>query len=138
MFKCYSKGCKNAILVLSQIPPDKFDQRFSAKIICKKSKIPEPYTRKVLQSLVRKGFLRAVRGPGGGYTFKKHPGQISIFDIIKAIDGKDAFERCILGLSKCNDKMPCPIHKTWKKVKNHLIMEFKVKTIEDLMKIRVK
>lgn len=136
MFKVYSKGCEYALRALTEISLSKPHQKFSMKQICRKAKIPESYTRKIFQSLVQGKFLSAVPGPGGGYALTSHPKKISLLKIILAVDGQDAFDKCIMGLSECNEKKPCPIHNTWKKMKKGVLRELKNKTLEDLIKVR--
>ena len=97
MFKYHPSGCENTILVLSQIPPHEATQEFSIRTICKDIKKPEPHTRKISQSLIQAEFLFAVRELGSGHSFNKHSRSISILDIIKVIDWRNAFDRGILG-----------------------------------------
>ena len=136
MFRLYSKGCEYTIRALTFISLNSPNERFSPKDICQKAKIPESYTRKIFQSLVREGLFNAVTGPGGGYKLTKKPKDISILSIIKAIDGENTFNRCVMGLDDCDDKAPCPIHHSWKKIKHHLQEELKNKNLEQLIDIK--
>lgn len=136
MFKLYSKGCEYTIRALMFISSLKEDERFSPKDVCKKANIPESYTRKIFQALVQEGLFDAVTGPGGGYKLTEDPRNITILRIIKAVDGEETFDRCIMGLSECNDSMPCPIHKTWKKLKHGLSKELSRKTLRALMDVK--
>lgn len=133
MFKIYSKGCEHALRALTQIPAEAWDRAFLAKDICRKAKVPESSTRKILQGLVRAGLLNGVPGPGGGYVLSKHPKQISLLTIIKNIDGKDNFNHCVMGFTECNPKHPCPIHYDWKKMKEGLLAQLSERTLNDLM-----
>lgn len=81
-----------------------------------------------------KKFLTAIPGPGGGYRLNDHPKDVSLYDIIVAVDGDKMFDRCIMGLSKCSDDKPCPIHTMWKKLKESMLEEMKSKDLEELMK----
>ncbi len=138
MFKIYSKGCEYAIRALSHIPLGQAKETFSAKTLCKKARIPESYTRKVFQSLVRAKFFSAISGPGGGYVLINDPHNISLFDIIKAVDGDEIFERCILGLTSCRANNPCPVHNIWKKMKFDMVDELKSQTLDKLMKTQIR
>lgn len=138
MIRLYSKGCEHILQIISQIPKEKFNQTFLAKHLCLKSKVPEYSARKGLQLLVQKRVLEGVPGPGGGYRFAIHPKKISLLDVISAVDGKDSLKRCVMGLPECNSKAPCPIHNSWKDLKERLLKEFKKKTLFDLMSGRSK
>jgi len=133
VFRLYSKGCEYAIRALMCAAPDGSVRRFQAKDVCQRSGIPEPYTRKVLQSLVQAGFLRAVLGPGGGYEMTRDPAEITLYEIIRAVDGEDTFDACILGLSKCGGKNPCPLHEVWANAKERLFTQLHSKTLKDLI-----
>lgn len=134
MLRLYSKGCEYVIRALAQVSARGDKECFSIKEICEKADLPEWYTRKVFQALVRDGLLKASRGPGGGYQFNIHPGKISMFRMIQAIDGKHAFDQCVMGSSGlCKDRNPCPLHQNWTKMKAGLINELKSVHIQELI-----
>lgn len=136
MIKLYSKGCEHILRIISQIPQEKYAQTFLAKTLCRKSRVPEYSARKGLQLLAQKKVLEAVPGPGGGYKFVIHPKKTTLLDVINIVDGKDSLKRCVMGLPECSSKDPCPIHNSWKDLKESLLREFKRKTLFDLMIIR--
>ena len=87
----------------------KSDEKISPNIVCKKAKIPKPYTQKIFQLLTQRGILNSSTGPKGGYSLVKDPKKISLLEIVYAIDGEETFDKCLMGLSVCDDKNPCPI-----------------------------
>ncbi len=133
MFRLYSKGCEYALRALLQIAPADGDERFQAHVICRKAGIPESYTRKVFQSLVQGGFLKALRGPGGGYTLTEHPTKISLLRIIQEVDGDQTFDSCIMGLPHCTREKACPLHTVWSEAKQPLIEQLRNTTLQDLL-----
>lgn len=133
MFRLYSKGCEYAIRALVYASSQKANQRFSPKDVCKKANIPESYTRKIFQNLVKEGLFDAASGPGGGYRLTKHPKDISVLSIIEAIDGDNTFDQCVMGLTNCDEASPCPLHKRWKTMKQILKEGLKKETLEELM-----
>ncbi len=135
MIRLYSKGCEHVLRIMGKIPQDDYGQIFLAKNLCRKSRVPEYSARKGLQLLVQKKILEAIPGPGGGYKFAAHPKKTSLFHIVNAIDGRDSFKRCVMGLQTCNSTAPCPIHDTWKNLRGKLLREFKNKSLFDLMKL---
>jgi Rrf2 family protein len=86
------------------------------------SGVPRPYLVKVLHALARGGLVETKRGYRGGYRLARPAEQITLFEILSAVDGADVFERCFLGLGKCSPKRGCPVHAVWseqrKRVKN--------------------
>lgn len=129
----YSKGCEYAIRALAKIPLEQKTSGFSLKSACRAAGVPESFTRKVFQNLVKSRILVARPGPGGGYRFRKEPGRVSILDIVHAVDGKDAFEKCVIKNFKCDEKNPCPLHPMWMKAKASIIRKLRENTVSGLI-----
>jgi Rrf2 family protein len=130
----YSKGCEYAIRALTVIRLKESQRGFSIKEVCRKAGIPEFFTRKIFQALVKNDLLAARSGPGGGYRFQKDPGKISLLNIICAIDGSNAFEKCVIKDFKCNKNNYCTLHPMWTKTKVNMMMELESQKIAKLMK----
>lgn len=90
------------------------------------------FLTKILQTLTQKGLLRSYRGPNGGVAFGVPPEEIYLTDLIKALEGDDFFDKCLLGLPGCGAAKPCPMHDFWKEVKDKLKAEFEHTTLADL------
>lgn len=77
--------------------------------IAKGTKVPIAYLAKILQSLNRAGLVRAQKGIGGGYALSRSPEEISLFDIVNAVDPFTRIKKCPLGIP--GHKTLCPLHK---------------------------
>ncbi len=76
--------------------------------------LPTPTVSKVLAKLGRQGLLRSVRGAKGGYKLAQSPENISIADIISAIEGPIALTQCMEHTLGCCDIEPlCPTRYGW-------------------------
>lgn len=134
MFRLYSKGCEYAIRALVYMAQKRDEPNLRAKDICRKARIPESFTRKVFQSLVKGKYLEAVPGNGGGYRLAKDPRKISILEIVEAVDGRRTFDRCLMGsASKCSSNHPCALHADWMKTKNSLLLNLEARRLKDLV-----
>lgn len=91
-----------------------------------------PYLAKVLHALIRGGVLRATRGPGGGVRLVRPACEISLWDVLSAIEEVDAFERCLLGLRRCNNQTPCPVHETWVPIRAQILAMLQSKNLWEL------
>ena len=131
MFRLYSKGCEYAIKALIHMRDS--GKNYGAREICRRARIPESFARKVFQDLVKSDFLEAVSGPGGGYRLKKSAEEVTILDVVRTVDGSDAFDQCIMGLSKCGERKPCVLHESWLKAKVPLLNELRKKKLFDLI-----
>jgi Rrf2 family protein len=55
--------------------------------IAKQQEVPKEFLEKIIQDLIRCGLIKSKRGPCGGYTLARSPEQISLSDVIEAIEG---------------------------------------------------
>ncbi|SNR97855.1 transcriptional regulator, BadM/Rrf2 family [Belliella buryatensis] len=117
----FSKACKyaiNAMIYVASLPEN--GQRAGLKEIAKAINSPEAFTAKILQQLVRDELLNSAKGPHGGFEIQGNPNTITIAQIVGSIDGDMIFTGCALGLEKCSEDHPCPVHHKFKAVRDHL------------------
>ncbi len=105
-----------------------------AKQIAGALSIPKEFLNKVMQLLVKAGFLISVRGPGGGFVLAKDPKDITIFDIVKEIDGVEWFDSCILRVGPCDTENPCALHDYWFKMRNQIRAMLDHESLANLVK----
>lgn len=94
---------------------------------------PEPFTAKILQDLSRKGLIDSVKGPHGGFYITGNLRKVSMADIVLAIDGEGIFTACGLGLKACSEVNPCPIHHTYKPIRQEVRRMLEQATMESFM-----
>ena len=87
---------------------------------------------KLLQTLVKDGVINSSKGPNGGFYISAKQKENPIIHIVEAIDGKEVFKQCGLGLSKCSANHPCPIHNDYKIVRDGFEKLCKQKKIAEL------
>jgi len=86
----------------------------TSKAIARTEGIPEGYLAKVLQQLVKAGFIRSVRGRTRGYVFAKLPEEISLLDVVEAVEGQPLFDDCPLRHCACGGtSQNCHIFARW-------------------------
>ncbi len=93
---------------------------------------PAGYLIKVLQSLARAGILSARRGSLGGFTLRREPGSLSVFDIVQAVDAFERIETCPLGLVS-HGKRLCPMHRQIDDAMAMIQSQFQSCTIKQLL-----
>ncbi|HEY4652814.1 MAG TPA: Rrf2 family transcriptional regulator [Pontibacter sp.] len=103
------------------------------KEIAGELELPMHFMGKILQDLVRKGLIASVKGPGGGFFLHRPASDISILEVVKEIDGLEAFRKCGMGMKQCSDTHPCPLHNEIKAYREQLLKVFKSRTIQDLV-----
>ncbi|RMF60448.1 MAG: Rrf2 family transcriptional regulator [Calditrichaeota bacterium] len=90
------------------------------------------FLTKILQKLTRNSIMISYRGPKGGITLARAPEDISILEIIKAIDGEESLNSCILGLPGCGTERPCPLHDEWGPKRDALYQIFANTTLKNI------
>jgi Rrf2 family transcriptional regulator, iron-sulfur cluster assembly transcription factor len=94
--------------------------------------LPRDFLAKLFQKLVKGGILRSTKGRGGGFICARPPHKITLKQIIEVMEGPQCFDRCIVGLEKCNDSMPCPQHDLYKPIRQRLGDYLSTTTLADL------
>src|SRR5262249_29610937 len=74
------------------------------------TKVPPAYLAKVLQGLTRAGVVRSQRGVGGGISLVKTPEELTILEVVNAVDPIKRIRTCPLGLAAHGVRL-CPLHK---------------------------
>ena len=109
------------------------DKNIGLKVIAEGQNIPRHFLSKILQQLVKNNLLLSMKGPTGGFSLAKDPEEITLIEIIEAIDGLVVFNRCGIGFKQCNDKKPCPIHDEYKKMRKQVENLFRSKNLLNLI-----
>jgi Rrf2 family protein len=90
---------------------------FSAGDIVKELKISDKYLKRLMTTLSKARIVRSIQGRNGGFVFQKLPENISLSEIINAVENIEKYQGCILGFSECSDENPCALHERWSKIK---------------------
>lgn len=94
---------------------------------------PKSFTAKILQSLKRDNkIIRSVSGPNGGFYMTEKAKKLPVRAVLEAMGEDKVLEKCVLGLNKCSEVKPCPMHSKYKIIKEKLIALFETKTIQHL------
>ncbi len=104
----------------------------SAREIAEHYDIPIELLAKVLQRLVRRGLLASQQGTRGGYQLARQPGQISVADVIQAIDGPVAVTACSSEESTCDQFAKCNVRDPLWKVRERILTALAECTIAEL------
>jgi len=143
----FSKTCEYSIRAMIFIAQRSEDGgRIGIREIAKGIDSPEHFIAKILQRLVRKGVVRSVKGPNGGFYLDEKGRECSLAKIVRVVDGDQLFSGCGLGLRQCSEMHPCPIHEAFKRIRQDItrlledsrIGEFTERLEENLLFLRRK
>lgn len=104
----------------------------SAKEIAETYRIPLPILAKVLQRLVREGFLISEQGTNGGYRLGRDPRMITTLEVIRAIDGPIILTSCFTDHGDCGLSSNCTVREPLRKVHEGILRLLDGITISDL------
>lgn len=130
----FSKACEYGIRASIYIAKQsQLDRKVGLIEVSEAIESPAAYTSKILQLLSRHQVIKSDKGPTGGFSMNKNDfDKIKLSTIVEAIDGNNIYMGCGLGLSKCNERQPCPLHNQFKSIRNELKMMLENTTIKAL------
>ena len=94
--------------------------------------IPKYYLEKVIRALMRRGLVRARRGPGGGYKLGGSAGAITFRQVIEAVEGPIKLNLCADGSSSCALKPTCRMYRVWEEGQRVLLELFSQTTLQQI------
>lgn len=100
--------------------------------ISEQYKIPRSFLAKILQKLVKAKIVRSYRGVKGGFSLARLAKDITVFDVLEAIEGKLAMNLCLSDKKKCDFSKNCPISPVWANVQSKVVEVLKKSNFEDL------
>ncbi|HEY0551002.1 MAG TPA: Rrf2 family transcriptional regulator [Verrucomicrobiae bacterium] len=106
--------------------------------VSREEHIPKSFAAKIFQSLVKGGLVKSNRGSGGGFTLLKSARNITVLEVIEAIEGKIAFQRCLAeDEPKCEHHGGCALCGLFEEAQDRVKDVFSRTTLADLMKTHV-
>jgi len=105
--------------------------------ISERQKISLSYLEQLFGRLRRQGIVDSVRGPGGGYTLARPMMDISVADIIRAVDEPIDATRCG-GMGNCHDDHECMTHELWTGLNAHIYNYLEGCTLGSLVELQSK
>ncbi len=95
--------------------------------------IPEKFLAKIFQSLTKAGIVRSHRGVRGGFTLAKDPAELTLKEILEAIQGPYHLMKCITDRSTCPKEGFCALRELMILAENKLVSVFETYTLADLV-----
>lgn len=118
-----------SVLFLSRQP---FKKVIFVSEIAEEYKIPRSFLAKILQKLVKAKIVRSHRGVKGGFSLARPSKDISVLDVLEAIEGKLALNLCLANRKKCEFSRHCPIHHVWAAAQTKFMDVLKNANFEEL------
>ena len=116
-----------AVLYLANIGPD---MRAATSQIAQEQQIPPSFLAKIVSQLSVAGLLQTSRGARGGVSLARPPEQISLLEVVEAIDGPILLNECVSGIGTCTFNDECPIQSIWCEVQSDLVRRLRDTTFD--------
>lgn len=100
--------------------------------ISKEMKIPNSFLAKILQKLGKASLVKSRRGVKGGFELTRAPQEISLLEVIEAVQGPVAMNICALDEALCGFSSTCTIHPVWVEVRREVEKILRGKNFADL------
>ncbi len=94
------------LLALSRRPAGSVEM---VDVLAHEEGVPTSFLGKIFQSLSRAGIVKSARGSGGGFSLVRTPGEITVLEVIEAVEGPIALQRCLETDSDCTHREGCAL-----------------------------
>jgi Rrf2 family protein len=118
-----------AMVYLSKLEPT---QRAATSQIAETKKIPPSFLAKIISQLSIAGLIHTSRGARGGVTLARPANEISVLEVVEAIDGPIALNECTISPEGCPFSGDCPIHGLWCDAQTELVEKLRTTTFANL------
>jgi Rrf2 family iron-sulfur cluster assembly transcriptional regulator len=124
-----------ALRVVLYLYKHKPGERVEAKVISESENVPLRFLLKLLRKLAGAGVVNSYRGTGGGYAIEKPPSQVTIRQVIEAIEGPIYVNKCLCDETMCNlsRAQNCEVHRALEKLQSKLLTEMDNLTFEQIL-----
>src|SRR5580658_9184756 len=128
-----TKG-RYAVMAMTELAGQRADRALSLAAIAERQQISRPYLEQLFARLRRQGLVRSVRGPGGGYRLAKPAEDLTVADVVTAVDEP-------LRATRCNGQGPgcmkggarCLTHDLWVETGRQLEAYLAAGTLADVV-----
>jgi Rrf2 family protein len=121
-----------AVLYLSNLGPE---QRAATSQIAQEQRIPPSFLAKIVSQLSVAGILQTSRGARGGVSLARTPDQISMLEVVEAIDGPILLNECVNDHGgTCPFEETCPMQAVWSDAQHELVSRLKSTNFEKFIK----
>lgn len=131
--KLITRDIDYAVRALCLMSGKKDGRIFSVAELVEELKTPQPFLRKILQQLNKKGLLKSYKGNGGGFKLALAPDKIYLSDLVQAFQGPVQLNQCIFKKKICPGINSCTFRKKIGKIEQHVVSQLKAINIASLL-----
>lgn len=128
-----SKVTDYGIVLLAHLAQSEEQSAHNARDIAGDVGLPAPMVSKILKALARHGVLESQRGSKGGYQLARRPEQLTVADMISALEGPVGLTECTLGTDLCVHEGSCAVQTPWQVINRVIRESLDCVTLADLI-----
>ncbi len=128
-----TRQAEYAIKIMLELAKNPAGSVLPSKLIAERQGIPEDFLKKTVHLLALQGLVATQRGVQGGVRLGKSAGEITIADIIAAVEGPLALNVCLESGFDCPNRSTCPVHRVLARGQAALIRELNRESLLDLL-----
>lgn len=129
-----SKKVDYGLMAISHIAYREEDRIVNSKHIAEEYHIPQELLAKILQKLARKGLITSQNGPKGGYVLAKDPHEITVGEVVKAIEGPIGLVNCSIR-NDCQQIGKCSVRQPIQKIQDSIAQLLDSITIDEMTRL---
>ena len=108
------------------------DRHSSARELAEELDIGMATVSKILKILERANLLSAQRGKNGGYRLVRSPDEVSVAEVIRAMEGPIALTECASDLVRCEQEDSCTVQSNWQRINRAILQALERVTLTDM------
>ncbi len=108
-------------------------ERAATSTVAQKQRIPPSFLAKIISQLSIAGLLHTSRGARGGVTLAREPQDITLLEVIEAIDGPIELNECVGEDASCAFDGDCPLRPVWCEAQKELVARLKSTNFQQLL-----
>ncbi len=109
------------------------DQRTATSMIAEAQRIPPSFLAKIISQLSIAGLLHTSRGARGGVTLAREAKDITLLEVVEAIDGPIQLNECVGNNGSCSFEDDCPLRPVWCDAQEELVGRLRGTNFADMM-----
>lgn len=110
--KISTKG-RYGVRILADIAAHRGGEPRLIREISESQKLSQKYVSRLVLALKKGGFVKSIRGAHGGYVLAKDPGDISLLEVLEAMEGEISLAKCVAAPGKCKESPCCAARSIW-------------------------
>jgi Rrf2 family protein len=128
-----SRRTDYAVRIMLELGEHGDDNRVSAKLVARRTGVPKSFLYKISADLVKAGLARTFAGASGGMSLAKPAHDITMRDIVEAMEGPICLNMCLIRPGECPRDQVCPAHGFWGELQSSVLAQMEAATLDQLV-----